>query len=70
MTLKHSQGHWKWYEWAKLNEYYPHAKFGTDHIYGVWENRNIKVFAPRWPASQTNTDHYIDSHFSCGPVKA
>ena len=22
MNLKYNQGHWKWYEWVKLNEYY------------------------------------------------
>ena len=44
MTLK-NQGHWKWYEWVKLNMYYHHAKFDIYHIYSVLENHNIKVIA-------------------------
>ena len=44
VTLKYNQGHWKWYAWVKLNEYYHHAKFDIYHVYSVWENRNIKVF--------------------------
>ena len=66
MTLKYNQGHWKWYVWVKLSEYYHHAKFDICHIYGDWENRNIK-FLPHTDtglASQPNTDHHTDSHFS------
>ena len=45
MTLKYNQGHWKWDDWIKLNEYYPYAKFDIYYIYSVRENRNVKVFA-------------------------
>ena len=62
MTLKYNQGHGKWYEWVKLNNYYHHAKFDLHHTYSVQENHNVKVFATyghlagraaRPPASQT-----------------
>ena len=59
MTLKYNQGHWMWYEWVKLNEYYHHAKFGII-IISVRENCSIKVFTIYRP----KTDHYIDSYFS------
>ena len=45
VTLKYNQGHCKWYELVKLNEYYHRAKFDIYHIYSVQENCNIKVFA-------------------------
>ena len=45
MTLKYNQGHWKWYKWIKLNEYYHHAEFEIYHIYGVEENHNIEILA-------------------------
>ena len=45
VALKYNQGHWKLYEWAKINEYYHHKKFDDNHIYSVRENRNVKVFA-------------------------
>ena len=45
VTLKFNQGHRKWYEWVKLNEYYHHAKFDSYHIYSVRENFNVKDFA-------------------------
>ena len=66
MTLKYNQNHSKWYELLTLNKYYHHEKFDISHIYSVWEKCNVKVFATYthsvgWP----NTDHYIDSHFSC-----
>ena len=53
--MKHNQGHWKWYEWVKMNNYYYHAKFDIYHIYSVRENQNFKVFATyghstSWPA--------------------
>ena len=32
MTLKYSQGDWKWYEWVKVSEYYHHAKFDIYRI--------------------------------------
>ena len=45
MTLKYNQGHWEWYEWVKLSEYYRHAKFDVIyHIYSVRKNCNIKIF--------------------------
>ena len=68
MTLKYNQGHWKWYEWVKRNEYYHHAKFDIYYIiYSVRENRNVKIstHTDTRPAGRPNTDHYIDSHFSC-----
>ena len=67
--MKYNQGHWnskseKWYEWVKLGEYYHHANFDIYHIYNVWENCNVKVFATyRQSASPPNTDLYTDSHF-------
>ena len=45
MTLKYNQGHWKWYEWVQLNEFYHDADFDIYHIYSVQENHNVKVFA-------------------------
>lgn len=44
VTLKHSQGHWKWYEQVKLNGQHHCAKFDFGYIYGVRENHNIQVF--------------------------
>ena len=44
-NLKYNHGHWKWYEWVKLNKYYHHAKFEIYHSYCVWQNCNVKVFA-------------------------
>ena len=56
---------------AKLNKYYHHhAKLGIYHTYIVLENRNVEIFATYRPASQSNTDHYIDTLFmsvkNCG----
>ena len=45
MTLKYNQGHWQWYEWATLIQYYYHAKFDICHINSAQENHNVKVFA-------------------------
>ena len=45
MTLKYNEGHKKWYEWVKLNQYYHHAKFDNYHTYTVRENLSVKVFA-------------------------
>lgn len=43
-------------------------KFVGTLIHSVWENHNLK-FLPCWtitrPASWPNTDHYLDSYFSC-----
>ena len=69
VSVKYNQGHWKWYEWIKLNEYYHQAKFDIYHIYGVWDNQNVKVFATYGRsavrlAGQPDTDHYTDSRFS------
>ena len=66
MIFKYGQGHWKWYEQAKLNEQYHHAEFDTDHMCSFWENHKVQVFyhAGQSPG-QPNTDHYIDSHFAC-----
>ena len=65
MTLKYNQGDWKWYEWDKLNEYYPHAKFDIYHVYTVQENRSFQVSAMYGhTASLPNTDHYTLT-FSC-----
>ena len=41
VTLKYNQGHWQWYEWVKLNEYYHHALLDIYHIYRVQENCNL-----------------------------
>ena len=43
VTLKYTQGHWKWYEWVKLNEH------------NVWEYCNVKVFAK--PVNQPIGQH-------------
>ena len=32
VTMKYSQGHWKWYDWIKLNEFYHHEKFDTEYL--------------------------------------
>ena len=70
VTLKSNHGHWKWYEWVKLNECYHHAEFDIHHIYIVRENHNIKVFATYGHlAGQPNTNHYIDSYYSCKSTK-
>ena len=65
MTLKHNQGHWKWYDWVKLNKYYHHAE--REIHYSVRENRNIKVFATYGLASPIVILILIItySHFSC-----
>ena len=66
MTLKSSQGHWKWYEWVKLNEYYHHAKFELIILVLPEKTATLKflLHTANWPAGQPNTDHYIDSYFS------
>ena len=63
--MKYSQGHWKWYDWIKLNEFYHHEKFDTDRIYSVQESRNSKVFPHTLgqSAGLPNTDHYILTFF-------
>ena len=43
VTLNYSQGHCKWYKWAKLSEYYRHANFDIYHIYGVRETATLKI---------------------------
>ena len=45
MTFKYNPGHRTWYKWAKLIEYYQHAKFDTYRVYSVRENRKVNVFA-------------------------
>ena len=60
VTLKYNQGHWKWCEWVKLDEFYHHAKIDINHIYSVQKNCNIKVFATYGQLDgQPNTDHSI-----------
>ena len=44
VTFKYSQGHWKWYEQVKLNEWYHHATVDIYHIHSVQEYRNVNVF--------------------------
>ena len=57
-------GHWKWYEWVKLNENYHYAKLDLHCIYSVRENHNVKVFAThRQSASRPDTDRYMDTFF-------
>ena len=66
MTLTSNQGHRKWYEWVKLNEYYHRTKFDIYHICSVREDRRVQVFVTyRLAAVRPNTDHYIGPHFSC-----
>ena len=57
MTLKCNQGHWKLYEWVKLNEYYHHAKFD---IYYIYSQRKLqrKRFCHTQTLSWPNTDYY------------
>ena len=62
MTLKYKQGHWKWYEWVKFDEYYHHAKFDIYHIYSVLENHNIKVFATYQQLTASLTPIITSSH--------
>ena len=45
VILKYNLGHWKWYEWVKLNKYYCHIKFDIYYTYSVRENCNVTVFA-------------------------
>ena len=54
VTLKHNQGHGKCYKWAKLSEYYHHAKFDIYHIY---------EHLAGWPACLPNADHYTLTFF-------
>ena len=73
VTLKYKQGHWKWYEWVQLREYYYHTKFDIYHIYSVWVNRNINIFATYGQlASQLASQILIItySHFSCESIMA
>ena len=61
MPLKHGQGHWKWYEQVKFNEYYHNAQIDISHISGVQENPNISfwqaltVWPKTWKLSPLNT---------------
>ena len=41
VTLRHSQGHRKWYEQVKFNEQSHHTSFDFYHSYGVRENGNL-----------------------------
>ena len=56
MTLKYGQGHWKWHEQVKLNEWCHHTKFHIYCIYSVRENRNVNVFAT--PDNQPAGQHW------------
>ena len=63
VTLKYDWGHWKWNEQVKLNEQYRHAKFDIDHIYGIWENPNVRVFdKPRHFSNQKHINYLTWTH--------
>ena len=53
--MKYSQGHLKWYQQVKLNEYYHNAKFDIYHTCGVTVNPSVKVFNK--PRHLTNEKH-------------
>ena len=40
VPLNYGQGHWKWFERIKLNEYH-HPKFNIYQVYGVWGNPSV-----------------------------
>ena len=46
VTLKYNPGHWKWYEWVKLNDRKTIMQSLTFIIiiYSLRKNHNIKVF--------------------------
>ena len=53
MTLKHAQGHWKWYQQVKLNQWH----FDIHHI-------DFNFYIPDAQlASWPNMDHYMESYF-------
>ena len=58
--LKYNQGHWKWYEWVKLNQYYHNAVFDIYQICSVRENHNVKVFLHIQTISQRGTLMFDD----------
>ena len=66
MTLKYNQGHWNWYEWAKLSEYYHHENLTFGMFIVSKKIMTLKLLIHR-PAGRPNTDHYKDWHFSCEP---
>ena len=47
VTFTYNQGHWKWYEWVKLNECNLRAKLDSYAIYSTQENHNVKVLPHR-----------------------
>ena len=55
LRFKYGQDHWKWYEQVTLSDLYQQAKCDIYHIYGVWENPNVKVFNE--PRHLTNQNH-------------
>ena len=65
------KGHQQWYCCLELNGGYNQTKFDLARYHSLWEKTNVKFLdtdgrtdgRPDGPARQTNTDHYIDSHF-------
>ena len=51
VTLKYSQGLWKWYEQVWISEWYHHAKFDIYSIYDMWVNPNVSFWHAKtlWP---------------------
>ena len=45
MTFKYDQGHWKWHEQVKLNEYYHRAKFNIYRIHSIRVHHEDDAFA-------------------------
>ena len=68
VALKHTEGRRKWYKWVNLNELYHHAKFTFITLIVSVKIATLK-FLPRRttgrPTGPPDTDHCIDSYFSC-----
>ena len=43
--MNYNQGHRKWYEWVKLQEYHHHAQAYIYHSYSVQKNHSVQVSA-------------------------
>ena len=66
-TLKYNQSNWKWYEWVKLNGT-TIMQSSTFVMLIVSEKIATRKFLPHQTIGWPNTDHHIDSHFSCESV--
>ena len=59
------KGHEQWYMWLEISGGYNHTKFEKCRCSNEHIKANVKFFGHGRTASRTNTDDYIDSHFSC-----